>query len=177
MNHKQKLGYMALGAVILAIGITDRAGKLKWSMPSVSWIIICVLAGCGPPMYLESEVINAMENSKGHHISEIIKSIGPPTQITTDAIDGRIYIWSPNSFVPPGNMTETTKRGDKTTYTPTTAILRGETIMFWANENGIIYHWKIQGFDNIKPKEEQVAEVVFVLGLLALIACVVLALG
>lgn len=98
----------------------------------------------------------AMESWKGHHISKLIRSCGPPQNIVPDGAGGRIYIWSSQVKIP--LTKETTKsRGtatiigdtvyydEKTTTTPATNIEYDKVRMFWVNAQGIIYHWKWKG--------------------------------
>ena len=132
----------------------------------ISWIMVVLfLISCGPPVYLRSEITSAMNNIKGHHISEVVKTIGPPHEVTSDTLDGHIYIWSGQSSVRLTNAMAETKgtfthkrRGkyaikSKTVYTPPITITKNQAIMFWTDVDGIIYHWKLRGFDNIKTKK------------------------
>lgn len=97
-----------------------------------------------------------MESWKGHHVSELIRSVGPPQRIVSDGAGGRIYIWRSGVKIPLAK--EKTKRqgsatiiGDtiyyeeKTTTTPATNIEYDKVRMFWVNSDGIVYHWKWKG--------------------------------
>ena len=98
----------------------------------------------------------AMESWKGHHISKLIRSCGPPQNIVSDGAGGRIYIWS-SAVKIPLTKESTQRRGtatiigdtvyynEKTTTSPATNIEYDKVKMFWVNSQGIIYHWRWKG--------------------------------
>lgn len=97
----------------------------------------------------------AMESWKGVHISELIRSAGPPREIVSDGMGGHIYIWSKSINVPlskksaecRGTATvigDTLYYQEKTKITPATNIKYKKVRMFWVNSQGIIYHWKLE---------------------------------
>ena len=104
-----------------------------------------------------------MNSWMGSHISAVIRSWGPPTQITDDGAGGHIYIWLPRPISPPPTTIQ--KRGvvrwnpllqqyeyvEETSPTQTlNQTLQKITIdihnssykMFYVRPNGIIYHWR-----------------------------------
>ena len=116
-------------------------------------ILICALIGCGPPT---AEIMNSW---KKNHISDVIRSWGPPQQITTDGAGGRIYVWSQNVNIPLAKAKSKTKGTvtyspfldeytikSKTTYTKPVIIEGQKVRMFWVNKDGIVYHWQAKGF-------------------------------
>ncbi len=120
---------------------------------AISCFLKQVLNGCGPPT---AEIMNSW---KGNHISDVIRSWGPPQQVTTDGAGGRIYVWSKNVNIPLTKAKSKTKRTvtyspyldqytikSKTTYTEPVVIEGQKVRMFWANKNGIVYHWRAKGF-------------------------------
>ena len=95
----------------------------------------------------------AMESWKGHHISKLIRSCGPPQNIVSDGAGGRIYIWSSHVKIPLSK--ESTQRhgtatviGDtvyyreKTTTTPATNIEYDKVRMFWGERSR--YHLPLE---------------------------------
>ena len=116
-------------------------------------LIVFVLGGCGPPT---AEIMNSW---KGAHVSRLIRSWGPPQQVTTDGAGGRIYIWTTDVNIPLTKAESKTKGTvtynpyldeytieSKTTYTEPIVIDGQKVRMFWANKDGIIYHWRAKGF-------------------------------
>lgn len=130
-------------------------------------VVVCILSvGCTP------STRHVMDSWKGSHISEVIRSWGPPQQITTDGAGGQIYIW--RSQVTPPAPTPMETRGEMR-YNPLTGkyewvevtqqmrpqgvqgvpevaneILRDRHMrqrvrMFYARPNGIIYYWRTRG--------------------------------
>ena len=98
----------------------------------------------------------AMASWKGHHISKLIRSAGPPQNIVSDGAGGRIYIWSSHVEIPlqkektqrSGTATvigDTVYWNEKTVTSPATSIEYDKVRMFWVNSQGIIYHWKWKG--------------------------------
>ena len=97
-----------------------------------------------------------MESWKGAHISQLIRSSGPPQRIVSDGAGGKIYIWSSHVKIPL-KKEKTERRGtatiigdtvyyrEKTTTSPATNIEYDKVRMFWVNSQGIIYHWKWKG--------------------------------
>lgn len=97
-----------------------------------------------------------MESWKGHHVSELIRSVGPPQRIVSDAAGGKIYIWRSEVKIPLAKE-KTERRGtatvigdtifykEKTKTTPALNIEYDKVRMFWVNSQGIIYHWKWKG--------------------------------
>lgn len=104
-----------------------------------------------------------MNSWMGSHISAVIRSWGPPTQITADGAGGKIYIWLPQPLTPPPATIQ--KRGvvrwnpllnqyeyvEKTSPTQTlnqtlqkiaVDIHNNSSKMFYVRPNGIVYHWR-----------------------------------
>ena len=116
-------------------------------------LIVFVFSSCGPPT---AEIMNSW---KGHHVSRLIRSWGPPQQVTTDGAGGRIYIWTTDVNIPLTKAKSKTKGTvtynpyldeyaikSKTTYTDPIVIEGQKVRMFWVNKNRIIYHWRAKGF-------------------------------
>ena len=125
-------------------------------------IILMALVFLGCAHKNTSEIMNSW---MGSHISEVIQSWGPPTQVADDGAGGRIYIWRPQPMTttPPTIQ----KRGvlrwnallqqyeyvEETSPTQTlNEALQKIAIdmhnksykMFYVRPNGIIYHWRTQ---------------------------------
>lgn len=80
----------------------------------------------------------AMNSWKDSHISAVIRSSGPPNQITSDGAGGRIYIytWSEEDINHPNLLANL--YGTESKYIPkVTQHVR----MFYVRPNGIVYHW------------------------------------
>ena len=116
-------------------------------------ITVFILNGCGPPT---AEIMNSWH---GSHVSELIRSWGPPHEITTDGLNGHVYIWIKDINIPLSEPEEETKGTitynpyldqysieTKTTYKEPVVIEGQKLRMFWVNEDGIIYTWKAKGF-------------------------------
>ncbi len=143
---------------------------------SVSWVmLVCVLASCGPTT---TEIMNSW---KGSHVSRLIRSWGPPQQVTTDGVGGRIYIWTTEVNIPLTNATSKTKGTvdynpyldqytikSKTTHIAPIIIEGQRARMFWVDEDGIIYYWQAKGFV-VDEGTQVVTGIVVVLGVLAII--------
>ena len=112
-----------------------------------------ILSGCGPPT---AEIMNSW---KGSHVSTLIRSWGPPQEISTDGLNGHVYIWRTDINIPLSDREEETKGTitydphidqysvkTKTTYKEPVVIKGKKLRMFWVNEDGIIYTWKAKGF-------------------------------
>ena len=125
-------------------------------------LVICslVLIGCG------QSTKQIMDSWKGHHVSSLIRSWGPPHQVVSDGARGEIYIWRSRVNIPlakgkketRGTVTHyphSSRFKSKTTYIPP-VVLKGDKVrMFWVDSQGIIYHWRAQGFVN-DPDEDVV---------------------
>ena len=72
-------------------------------MKSYVWIMIVVFLGCGPTT---TEIMNSW---KGSHVSRLIRSWGPPQEVTTDGAGSRIYIWTTEINIPLSNATSKDK--------------------------------------------------------------------
>ena len=124
--------------------------------------VICSLAliGCG------QSTKQIMDSWKGHHVPSLIRSWGPPQQVVSDEAGGQICIWRNRIHVPiaegkkktSGTITHypySSKFKSESTYTPP-LVLKGDKVrMFWVDSQGIIYHWRAQGFVN-NPDEDAV---------------------
>ena len=89
-------------------------------------VSITVFAGCTPSTR-QVTTRQVMNSWMGSHISELIRSWGPPQQIVTDGAGGKIYIWSwqvtaPPPIVPPPTQTDsiTTQTRGEMRYNPLT---------------------------------------------------------
>ena len=123
-------------AAIVAIGLTV--------------LIVYIVAEAGKKATKKQNAI--MESWKGAHITRLIRSWGPPQEITSDGGNGKIYIWTRpvDIRLAPGSI----KR--KRTYTyggytertqvkPPVRIKYDRVRMFWIDSQGIVYHWKWKG--------------------------------
>ena len=122
---------------------------------SIAFFLITafILNGCGPP------TAKIMNSWKGSHVSQLIRSWGPPQEIATDGLNGHVYIWRTDINIPLSDGEEKT-RGTitynpyldqysirtKTTYKEPVVIEGQKLRMFCVNEDGIIYTWKAKGF-------------------------------
>ena len=112
-----------------------------------------ILNGCGP------STTQVMDSWTGSHVSELIRSWGPPQEISTDGLNGHVYIWRTDIYIPLSERKEET-RGTisydpyldqytietETTYEEPVAIEEEKLRMFWVDEDGIIYNWKARGY-------------------------------
>jgi hypothetical protein len=104
--------------------------------------------------------INAvMESWRGGHVSDLIASWGPPTQVMPDGYGGQILAYSDTrAFVMPGYGTTTVtgsayRSGSNvygqatgyTTYMPPVTTSYRAYRMFWVNEQGRVYRWSWRG--------------------------------
>ena len=125
-------------------------------------IILMALSLFGCAYKNNNEIMNSW---MGSHISAVIRSWGPPTQITDDGAGGHIYIWLPRPISPPPTTIQ--KRGvvrwnpllqqyeyvEETSPTQTLNqtlqkiaidIHNSSYKMFYVHPNGIIYYWRAQ---------------------------------
>ena len=123
-------------------------------------IIFLTLSLLGCAYKSTSQIMNSW---MGSHISQVIQSWGPPTQITPDGAGGHIYIWRPQPMAPPPPTIQ--KHGtvrwnallqqyeyvEETSPTQTlNSTLQKIAIdmhnksykMFYVRPNGIVYHWR-----------------------------------
>ena len=111
-----------------------------------SMFILCLIVavGCAKP------TAEIMDSWKGSHVSSLIRSWGPPQQIASDGLDGKIYIYSnvlhtsvtaPFRIVPGSKPILITKSASNS-----------RTRMFWTDKDGYIYFWKAEG--DIKKKSD-----------------------
>lgn len=132
------------------------------------WTLI-ILVGCGPGT---KEI---MDSWKGHHVSSVIRSWGPPQQRVPDGAGGQIYIWKNRIHLQLANATQETQATvthdaysstlrSKTTYTPPLVVEGDRVRMFFIDSQGIIYHWVAKGF--ISDPEEEAAWIIILIGLL-----------
>ncbi len=120
-------------------------------------VIYAMLASLEEEAYQKSrkarEQLNDLLNTWiGRYVSDMILRLGPANEITTDGKGGNIYIWSfsRTKLIALGT-TDTTGIvkeifGDhyfkaKTTRTPARYKTYQLKLMFWVNQDGIIYHW------------------------------------
>ena len=94
----------------------------------------------------------AMASWKGHTITRLIRSWGPPQRIVSDGGDGKIYIWTEpvDIELAPGSIKREGTYGDgryseEIRVEPPVDIKYDRVRMFWVNSRGIIYHWKWKG--------------------------------
>ena len=91
-----------------------------------------------------------MDSWDGDHVSKLIRSWGPPKEVTTDGAGGKIYIWRWGGKITitgkcPCQETDTESEDYYTTVVATEPEY-DRVRMFWANPQGIIYHWQWKGF-------------------------------
>ena len=95
-----------------------------------------------------------MRSWDGSHISKLIRSWGPPKEVTTDGAGGKIYIWKWGGKITikgKGSRSQETDKKSRDTDYYYTKIVAAEPKydrirMFWANPEGIIYHWQWTGY-------------------------------
>lgn len=107
---------------------------------SVVFVALIFTAGCA---YTNRTA--AMNSWMGAHISTVIQSWGPPTQITSDGAGGRIYIWRPTPMVlPPLSPYATANEQNQYAWRQITVQIHNSSYkMFYARANGIIYYWRV----------------------------------
>lgn len=105
-------------------------------------IILLYLTGC---MGAKIKKMNeSMQSWVGCHKSDLIRQIGPPTRYESDGKNGEILIYEyQHGRQIPG--TAYTGTDGNLYYTNPTTIKYDVYRMFYANEKGIIYHWRWQG--------------------------------
>ncbi len=98
---------------------------------------------------LKSQIIVFMNSQIGVHISQQILRMGPPNSITTDGLDGKIYIWQTSQTkLTSLGTTETIIEKDilgiksRTTHDPARYKTYKSVIMFYVDSTGHIYHWR-----------------------------------
>ena len=127
---------------------------MRKPIPLLATIIaLALVTGCAAR-------INAiMQSWEGNHVSDLIASWGPPTQVVPDGSGGQILIYaSTRAFTAPGYSTTTItgstygsgtyaygQATGHTTYTPPTTTSYTAYRMFWVNEQGRIYRWAWRG--------------------------------
>ncbi len=123
--------------------------KIKY----VALISLLIIAGCyvGPSA---EEIDNLLQPTLGMHQADLILKIGPPVRTADDGRGGQILIYeeykeqTQTFYTTPGVIKTNTNRysGNRTTYTPpsgfTQSIVSGYRVMFWVDEDGIIYNYK-----------------------------------
>lgn len=150
-------------------------------MKRILTILLATLVGCGPSLSTRQ----IMESWRGSHVSSLIRSWGPPQHVVPDEKDGKIYIWSNKINIRLADgKTETKANIDhgrywltvnsSTTYTPPLEVKGDKVRMFWANSEGIIYHWRAKGFLN---DPEEGAAILAALAIGAVIGLILVALG
>ena len=96
------------------------------------------MSGCAAAIEHRNKV---MRSWMGSHASKLIRSWGPPDRVTTDGAGGKIYIWEWYREV---SCTCTEKTGTECPIH--TRIEPDRVYMFWADPEGILYHWDWDGF-------------------------------
>ena len=81
-----------------------------------------------------------MNSWMGSHISKVIQSWGPPTQITADGAGGHIYIWRLQPIALPPESPATAYEKQQATYRRITIQTHNNSYKI----NGIVYHWRAQ---------------------------------
>ena len=125
-------------------------------------IIFIALSLSGCAYKSNREIMNSW---MGSHISAVIQSWGPPTQITVDGAGGHIYIWRPQPLAPPPatiqkrgvvrwnpllnqyeyvEETSPTQTLNQTLQSIAVDIHNSSYKMFYVRPNGIIYYWRAQ---------------------------------
>ena len=106
-------------------------------------VIFMVLSFFGCAYKSNTEIMNSW---MGSHISSVIQSWGPPTQITDDGAGGKIYIWRPQPIpLPPESPYATAQEQLNTTYRRIAIQAHNRRHkMFYVRPNGIVYHWRAQ---------------------------------
>lgn len=114
--------------------------KTKQSI-SIVFAVLIFATGCA---YTNRSAV--MNSWMGSHISEVIQSWGPPTQITPDGAGGYIYIWRPIPMVlPPLSPYATANEQQQHAWKQITVQIHNSSYkMFYARANGIVYHWRAQ---------------------------------
>src|SRR2546427_1328011 len=84
--------------------LTERVRPMK-KRAFLLLVMLVAMTGTGCVAHINE----MMESWKGHNISELIASWGPPQQIIDVGDEGKIYVWAKvRSFTSPGTATTTT---------------------------------------------------------------------
>ena len=115
-------------------------------------IIFMELSFLGCAYKSNREIMNSW---MGSHISAVIRSWGPPTQITSDGAGGKIYIRRPQPIqlppepppAPPGASAAYKRQVAQEQLNATYRRIAVQTHnnsykMFYVRPNGIVYHWR-----------------------------------
>lgn len=107
---------------------------------SVIFVVLIFTTGCAYKNRME-----IMNSWMGAHISTVIQSWGPPTQITSDGAGGYIYIWRPTPMVlPPLSPNATANERNQHAWKEITVQIHNSNYkMFYARANGIICYWRV----------------------------------
>ncbi len=101
-------------------------------------IIFMALSLLGCAYKSTSEIMNSW---KGSHISQVIQSWGPPTQVTEDGAGGKIYIWRPQ----PITLPDTPASPHLIDVRPLIVEQHNKSYkMFYVRPNGTVYYWRAQ---------------------------------
>jgi hypothetical protein len=82
------------------------------------WVMVLLFLILGCP-----SIKQLTQSEIGQPISVVIDRWGPPSRVTSDGSGGKIYIW---------------EKWEDLGY----GISRLWSLMFWADSNGIVYHWR-----------------------------------
>jgi hypothetical protein len=82
------------------------------------WVMLLLFSilGC-------SSIKQLTQSEIGQPISVVIDRWGPPSRVTSDGSGGKVYVW---------------EKWEDLGY----GIYRLWSLMFWADSNGIVYHWR-----------------------------------
>lgn len=86
-----------------------------------------------------------MESWLGYHESEIIASWGPPQQVTSDGLGGKILIYSSHVNLGQSQGTATTDYLGNTRFKMPRDRGYQRARMFYVNSDGFIYSYKWRG--------------------------------
>lgn len=126
--------------------------------------LVCLVASLlGCATVSTTEIMNSW---MGSHISRVVMSWGPPTQVVSDSAGGYIYIWLPKPMAPLPPTIE--KRGytqwnsltQRFEYRERTSAVQSindaliqiainnhnnSYKMFYVRSDGVVYHWRARG--------------------------------
>lgn len=126
---------------------------MKYLLSATLFLALCCSVAC------TGRVSRNMASWKGHHVSDLLASWGPPQQVMDDGRGGRVLIYSKTrSWSTPGHATTTTDiRANQSdnmiwgTATSTTVYTPGQDYgykayrMFFIDRSGYIYRWAWRG--------------------------------
>lgn len=140
-----------VGAVMIGLLVWDlqpTEAKIGKGTKILAGAIVGVsFLGAIARMHREDEMTKVMKSWMGHHKADMILQWGPPTRTTSDGRDGEILIYEydkTGAKIVSNNISPLAEQmfGPSYSVQQTGYVARR---MFWANKDGILYHWQWRG--------------------------------